>query len=523
MEMKRFICYGLCLVGIAFSLTACSEDKGNYDYHDLQELNITGLESDLPVQSFSRLVLTPSLGENARPDDQYDFEWKAINQNESQEVTILGQNRTLDYEVRLAPGIYTLYFTATEKDTGIFWQTHGTLTVSDTTSEGWMVLCSDEGRARLDIVSDVTGETYHDILKDNGMPTFYGPRKIQWLPGMSDENSPYYLLTDDGATRLGVNGFEWKEEYDFAYENATSGPFAPHSFSVSGFGKMYVSNAKAYYCENMGIEGLYGSPINKDFSAAPIVGANVAASQVYAAVYMIYDVDNKQFMGYCPLLTAIGGINPLLSMEDMSVVASSIAGEDGVTGAAFEDFPHGYDFVYMENTKYDPNNGLMGTTYTILADGDQRYLYGIQLGDMMLFADCTYVLGKAYYGDLSACTDITNENNLYAFSSLYNCMYYAVGNTVYRVDLSSLPLKAERQFTLDNETITCLKFNIYQREENSSRSYDLVVGSVNADNEGFLRIYEGMESGGNFQSAVPAQTYTGFARIVDATYRELTY
>lgn len=41
-----------------------------------------------------------------------------------------------------------------------------TLTVSDTTSEGWMVLCSDEeGRARLDMVSKVTGDTYFDLLK----------------------------------------------------------------------------------------------------------------------------------------------------------------------------------------------------------------------------------------------------------------------------------------------------------------------------------------------------------------------
>lgn len=39
-----------------------------------------------------------------------------------------------------------------------------------------MVLCADgdDDRARLDMVSAVTGETYTDLLKDNGMPEMKG-------------------------------------------------------------------------------------------------------------------------------------------------------------------------------------------------------------------------------------------------------------------------------------------------------------------------------------------------------------
>ena len=98
-------------------------------------------------------------------------------------------------------------------------------------------------------------------------------------------------------------------------------------------------------------------------------------------------------------------------------------------------------------------------------------------------------------------------------------MYYAVDNTVYRVDLSVSPLEAERQFALNGETITCLKFNLYRESTNASRSYDLVVGSVDGAGKGILRVYEGLESEGDFSSVTP-EKYTGFARIVDATYRE---
>jgi hypothetical protein len=92
-------------------------------------------------------------------------------------------------------------------------------------------------------------------------------------------------------------------------------------------------------------------------------------------------------------------------------------------------------------------------------------------------------------------------------------MYYAVGGTVYRVDLSEKPLTATTQFTLVGETVTCLKFNIYRQSANLTRTYDLVVGSVK-DDTGTLRIYEG------FRGVAP-EVHTGLGRIVDVAYREM--
>ena len=100
-------------------------------------------------------------------------------------------------------------------------------------------------------------------------------------------------------------------------------------------------------------------------------------------------------------------------------------------------------------------------------------------------------------------------------------MYYAVGNTLYRVDLSQQPAQAEVQFVLSGEEITMLKFNLYQKSENMQNSYDLIVGS-SKNGKGFLRVYEGRESGGDFSTVKP-QVYEGFARIVDAEYKERVY
>lgn len=527
MIRNKYIYLLICLLS-ASVLTACVEEKGNYDYHELTGVQVADVADELSVLTNERLQITPTLTPDNLPEDQYSFEWKVITQDdvENETETVIGTTRNLDYLVTLNADVYDLYYTITEVSTGVYWRTSYTLTVSDITTEGWLVLCSDNGRARLDMYSDITGKVYTDLLQTyTDISGWKGPRRVQCLSsGMTDANSPIYLLTDDGATRLGKNNLEWKEEYLFEYEAAEDGAsLRPHSITTAGVGKMIVSGTKAYYCERgLGIDGLYQSVVNKTFDAAPYIGANVGAS-VYAAVYLLYDTTNKCFMAYCPLLTTtdLGEEEPLQTMTGMEEIAEAHKKEnrDAVVNTVSFDYPVGLDFVYMENTGYDPGNAKMGTTYTILSDNGKYLLYGLQMGDMFMYSSNTFVMGKTYYGDLSGCTNITQEGNLFAFSSYKNYMYYAVGNTVYRVDLSSTPLKAEKQFTLAGETITCFKFNIYKKTVNASKSYDLVVGSVDGSGNGTLRVYEGFDSEGDFTSVVPTK-YTGFSRIVDATYRE---
>ena len=507
---------------LTFALASCSQDKGNYIYVELKEPQITGLE-DMNVQTFSRLKVTPDLGTEEFPAGEYAFEWKVLNQNASEEAVVIGQDFSLDYEVTLAAGAYPLLFTVTQVSTGLYWQKEASLIVSSSMSEGWMVLCSDGGRARLDFVSSLTSETMTDVLRGSDMPQMNGPRRIQWLSDKTDAASPYYLLTDDGATRLGRDAFEWKPEYDFAYEVAVQDKLTPHSIVSSGLGKVIVSGTDAHYCEIMGIDGLYGSAVNKGFAVAPYVGANALATQIYAAVHLLYDTDNKRFMAYCPLLAAndLGRLDPVADMETMGQIAEGIAPGAGVLGNAFDKWPVGMDLVYMESTRYDPGNAKMGLTYAVMKNGSECHLYGTQLGDMLRYADCTYVLGKGFYADLSQCRDVLHESALYAFSSLKSYMYYAVGNTVYRVDLSQQPAQSEVQFVLSGEEITCLKFNLYQKSENMQKSFDLVVGSVR-NGEGTLRVYEGRESDGDFSSVKPT-VYKGFARIVDVEFKERVY
>lgn len=516
------------LLAAAMSVS-CARDLGNYTYTELDGPAVSGVAENYEVLTMERLSIAPSVS-GGLGEEAYTYEWKVIDNNNDNAETVLSQTRNLSCMVTLTPGSYTLYYTMTEKESGIMWQTVSSLTVNSSMSAGWMILCSDGGAARLDFISAITGQTYSDVLagyRDEGMPDYHGPRRIQWLSSKTDEASPYYLLTDDGATRLGKNSFEWSEEYSLVYESGAGIDLAPYSIVCSGIGKMAVSGTDAYYCEILGVSGLYGSAVNNGFEAAPAVGANVLANSIYAAVYLLYDTTHGKFMAYCPLLDDIGGYETLLDMEELEEIAEEqTSGKDGASGTVVTeafDYPSGYGYVYMENTLYDPGNASMGVTYTILSDGDRRYVYGLQCGDMLVYGDCTFVLGKALFADISGCTDIASPGNLYAFSSLHGYLYYAVGDSVYRADLDAEPVTSQLQFSLPGETVTCLKFNLYQNPDNRQECYDLVVGSETDGGVGTLRIYEGYDSDGDFTGASPAETWTGFSRIVDATYKEMVY
>lgn len=501
-------------------LTAgCSQDEGNYDYHSLNEPDITGLPDKISVLIHDELSLDPSLGDNITDADAYTYEWKVINNAGDNEVTTLSNDKHLREEVTLNAGEYTLYFTMTEKKSGLFWRKSCSLTVSDSSSEGWMVLCDADGKARLDIISDVTGKTYADVLSGSGMPELNHPYAIQYVPRNGNSDSPFYLFTADGATRLSKNNFAWKKEYSFKYEVAKSLELHPHGMvsDQSGMMRVCVSDGVAYTAANMGIQGLFASA-SKTGRMAPYVGSNVGATS-YASIYLLYDEENRRFMSCCPFLMGLSlSEKSCHTMEEMESIATGYKGSDMVTGSAFDEYPEGLDFVYMENTCYDPGNAKMGVTYTLLRDGQKLLLYGIQLGDMLCYADCTFAIGKAYYGDMSGCDGISEAEH-FAFSSLRNYMYYSVGGTVYRVNLSEKPLKAEKQFELAGETVTMMKFNLYQNAA-SIHDYDLVVASEKGG-EGTLRIYNGIVTEGDFSSVRP-KVYTGFAKIVDATYRERT-
>lgn len=531
------------LVAIAGGISACADDKGNYNYHDIPEVKIEGIGNSITALAYQNLSIPVQLDGLQADENRYEYEWLAIRQFEAEDANdtaseVLATTKEFNDIISLRPGPYKLIYTVKDKQLDVFYQQQANLSVVTTTSEGWVLLCSENGNVRLDMISTVLGEEVHskDMLADSDMPFKKGPLALIALSPESTEDmsavqqvdptSPFYLVTEEGTTRLHKDAFEWKEEYLMKYEMGDMSDAKPtHITSASYFRMMVTPDGTHSSNFGSGTDALWESRLNylrnddntKEYiQVAPYVGCNITNPMQYAPVFMFYDLNHKQFV-YHP-----GGMYGGLT-GDLTVGCLNMS-DDEAGGDAFS-FPVGYNYVYMENSgrKYSESAMMPGfgffnnITFTILENNGIYHLYGIALDDyyMALMGMPPYT--KTHYANLSNCTDITQAKH-FAFSPLNDQMFYAVDGKVYRVNLDTSTPSAQFHFDVPGE-ITCLKFYLYRNAENARRSYDLIVGSDKGGTDGGeLRVYEAID---NLAQITDYKEYhSGFGRIVDIIYKE---
>ena len=155
--------YILILLSVLL-LGACAEDKGNYVYHEINEVAIAeGLEQGklyTKVSFVDNLTFDPVINSTLKDFNEadYEYEWKAIPRGadfediEKADGLVLSTERRIDMLLTLKPGDYSCFFNVTDKETGVCWSTPFYLRVKSMTSEGWMVLCEENGESRMDLV-----------------------------------------------------------------------------------------------------------------------------------------------------------------------------------------------------------------------------------------------------------------------------------------------------------------------------------------------------------------------------------
>lgn len=508
------------------AIASCSGDKGNYDYTALNEVRI-GIEDAYSVLIRETLSINPQLSASneAFAPENYTYEWKVYDETGSREPEVIGNTKELNYYVSLLPGNYNLVFTVQEKDAEIFYRHTAQLEVKTTTSQGWLVLCDEEGRVRLDMISHITGATYHDLLKNTELEYWQTPRQLVYAPDMAE---PYYLVSGSGTTRLSNNEFDWNESYLIENEFAGGQFGGKVAFMANNWpGKVIIDESRvAYYCSTLMGDGLFGDARRNETGnqKQPVAGFN-ALEQQHLPFFLLWDYTYRNFVVCTDQFVSIG----LDSSKDMDVANMAALGFPVVNDDLFAwpnrqngAAPYGVK-VAVENTRYDKNQSGQGMTYALLYNSTFCHLYGVILGNLVCITEGAdkygYAYEKSYYADLSTCTDITSASH-FAASSLKTILYYAVGGKVYAVNFTSGTPEAKLQVDLGDEEITLLKFNLFKGDDPDNRSYDLIVGSITSESEGVLRIYDGFDSEGDFTNAAPEEIGRGFAHIVDVIYCE---
>ena len=228
--MMRNILFVLTIF-MAVVVSGCFDDKGNYDYHEINELQVTGLpgEMQMKYRNVDTLRVTPGIeatADDGSMPDRYSFKWEAVSQPKVGDIQttsyVIGEERDLNYFVELPDGEYDVNCLVKDTITRVTWKGSFKLKVTTQLNEGWLVLSDVNGYARLDLISMSAKEdlVVRDLLRD--APQLKGPKRINTVFDMYylqwGTDPRFYLITETTTATLDVDTYEWDDGNDIRYE-----------------------------------------------------------------------------------------------------------------------------------------------------------------------------------------------------------------------------------------------------------------------------------------------------------------
>lgn len=507
--------YFSALAAVTLLFASCYGDNGNYDYHPVNEVEISGIETAgyNKIAFIDELTIIPKITTTLNGDrlDDLEYEWKIIphsanddNDGEGVDYTV-SREKDLSLPITLKAGDYNCFYIVRDKSTGLEWRRAFPLKVRSVTSEGWMILCDADGKGRLDLVFNDTEENdmiVRDLWRELPLVT-HNPRKLLFNYGLYSCDIMY--VCDEGTYRLSIGDLSLSEGSNLKYSFGAP----PDKVIVEGAGKpqfgnetnywtIIDDNGDIYWADIYDVGSVFAFPMNRIggqeyFRAAPFVGITFVSSY-WGASLMLYDATNRRF----------------LEVVDGASFPSVMKFADGHMFAA----ETGRDMVHLESTKG-------GYNYAILKDpdADRYYFYCIEMN-----AD-----GKNYqkfYGEIKGeGLDRVKQFACHHMNTM-PYLFYSTDHKVYQFDMAHPDTPAKEALSFSGETVQVIKFTPYVAWEayqdwERARNYQLVVGTNvdGADPEscGIMRRYEVPNLMGDL---VKVKEHTELGRIVDITYRE---
>ncbi len=201
----------ILIVLITFLFSGCYEDKGKYDYKELNEIEIENLEWGYNLNEGDSIALSPVLkfSGDSLPDNVLDFKWKE-NQGD-----ILSNQKDFTFKANKT-GEFTVYLEVYNKLSRLSYFKEITFRVSSKYKKGWMILSEKDGKSRLCFVQPITQiinkgtkeekeitvyKEFVDVYKEaNGKELGSKPIMLQehWLASDYDYDSEVFVMQQGG-------------------------------------------------------------------------------------------------------------------------------------------------------------------------------------------------------------------------------------------------------------------------------------------------------------------------------------
>ena len=224
---KTIMIAGLVLA--ACLVTACYDDKGNYDYVALNEISVdtAGISTTYTLEQYDSLHIVPELRftQGSIPEEKLAYKWVIFTDNfanAESEMEVLSTEKELHMQVTQSAKTesYAIIYYVTHLDDNTVWQQKYTLIVQPSVVSGIVALHTLNGQSDIDYIATtnaVPGVVENKWLKNilfstvgrklSGNPVSVSTVRQSGLSG-SSVNS-VYVATDEEFVKLSGKDFSW--------------------------------------------------------------------------------------------------------------------------------------------------------------------------------------------------------------------------------------------------------------------------------------------------------------------------
>ena len=259
MKEKVFILY----IGMILLVGGCYDDKGNYDYTDIGDITITGIENSYTAIALAKKLEIKPTVTSKNPEDTFEYLWTVYNPNyydsyltEAIKVDTIGREKDLSYEVNLQQGSYTLVYTVKNVNNNYTVYRKIPLTVSTQFNEGFYMLKETEsGDTELDLC--LNDDTHNDNLlaKSLGAPMSGAPTRlgIYFNYSFVDEETGKYaaaatlgVMTEKDISLMSTGDMRLIYNHNSMFYYSTPPVEIPYYICQVSFCVVYISSEGVY-------------------------------------------------------------------------------------------------------------------------------------------------------------------------------------------------------------------------------------------------------------------------------------
>ena len=447
--MRKYIIYIASFVGSALLQTGCYDDKGDYDYHDVNTMAIVipEMKVRMPKEEAVEISIIPEISQTLEQNEEnLVFQWKKTIEGKK-----AGSDRLSDYkdysvgkECKVTVEPYEsenigLMLVITDKKNGTTWYQIGEVAIIRPLNPCWFVLQEKEGKGVLGAIEG-TPEGYYvypDVFKSElnqsfpleGKPLAVSARKnygdsflSSMLGFFGFKVSPALMVvTDRGLALLTPSTLITRYPSNkILFEPAGKGePLNIEFYKMSTHGELFVNSGKAYCAPMDGFCVPFSVKKESEFPAISAYGS-------YGGGFLFFDSESHRFLsasipGYYDYMMnqATQNIrNYGTKWSDQKPVSTySMSDESNLFDPEIHDIVTGGNWGNFAYAIASPRNGKELTVFKFSAQDE----------DPICAAQYTIALPS----------EVNVETAKFAASYAYtaNLIFMTSGNKLYRIDL----------------------------------------------------------------------------------------